>query len=100
MSKQTDLIRKQLDKIYTNTQQVSESFGRQAIAISTLKMILNKNKLPLNGELKEFNKKWNKLIGTLYSACNKIAESRADKDVPLNVLKLYINMIKDNLDKQ
>jgi hypothetical protein len=99
MSKQTDLIRVQLDKIYDNAAQVAKAFDSNSIAISTLSVILDKSKLPIKGELKVFNQAWNKTITLLNKSCVTIADKQTDKRVPLNVFKMYIGIIKDNLDK-
>jgi len=99
MSKQTDLIRNQLDKIYDNAEQIAKAFERDSIAMSTLSVILNKSKLPIKGELKTFNQAWNKTIDMLNKACVTVSDNQTDKAVPLNVFKIYIGIIKDNLDK-
>ena len=61
------------------------------LPINILKMIINKNKLPVNGELKEFNKVWNNTLDALIKSCSCF------EDVPMNVFKMYIGIIKDNM---
>ena len=101
MSKETDkqlnLVRKQLDKIYTNSSDIAQSFKIDNIALNTLKIIIGKNKLPISGQLKEFNKQWNKTLDLLNTSCINYCKEANIKGMPLNVLKYYIGILKDNL---
>jgi hypothetical protein len=84
-----------LNKIYTVSRDIAKQWGVETVPLNTLKEIIDKGKLEIDGELTEFKEAYNTTLGLVYSTCEDQAKKFGSKNVSVKYIKVVIEFTKE-----
>jgi hypothetical protein len=94
------LVLKNLNTIEKTAKNITSNWGKKTIPLNLLKEIIYLSKPTGNSdELKDFVIKYNKMLNTLYSTCESAAKRMNTKEVPIDLLQKYIDVLKTEFVK-
>lgn len=86
-----------LNKIYTTSRDLAKEWEQSTIPLLTLESLVDKSKLPVEGDAIEFREWYNNLLDTLFTTCKDKAVEMNTTNVSTKYLKICIEHIKKTM---
>ncbi len=96
------LVFKSLDTILKFSQETAQKWDKNTVALNYLNELIERAKLKPESETKlnEFVNAFNNVLDTLQKTCKRTAEKMESNLISVETLERYINVIKEEFDKQ
>ncbi len=93
-------VNKNLDLVYKTCRNIAKDWGKTTVPVPIIKTTIEKTKAPYvdDPDYLEWVKAYNNMLDTLYSACEKTSKSFNSKEVPVSIIKEYVQTVKKSFN--